>query len=508
MEILDPDARLGQIFRQILRHLLCQRGDKNFVLLLRFLVNLRNEIVDLPCGRPHRDLRIQKAGRTDNLLRPEQLVLRLIRPRRCGDKQHLIDALLKLLKRQRPVVHRGRQAESIIHQRLLPALVAVIHRADLRDRDVRLIHHDHIVAAEEIHETHRRRPRRPAGQRTRIILNSAAEPCLPHHLDIKIRPFRDALCLKKLSLALEIPHPFLQLRLDLVTGPVDLLLRHHIMRGRENIDMPQLRMRPSRHRLDLRDPVHLIPEEFDAQHIIRPLRRIHLQHIPVQPETPPLQIIAPVIMNLRQRVADLLRALLHPRPERDRHLLIIIRRTQTINTRHRRHHNHVPPLRQRRRRRQPHPVDLIIHRRILGNIRVALRHIRLRLIIIIIGDKILHRIVRKKLPKLTVQLGCKRLIVRNHQRRLVHRRDHIRHRERLARPGDPEQRLKLIPCPEPLHKLLNRLRLIPRRLIRRYQFKMIHNFVPDEFSLFGTKIVPNKLNSSGTISARHESIAW
>ena len=24
-------------------------------------------------------------------------------------------------------------------------------------------------------------------------------------------------------------------------------------------------------------------------------------------------------------------------------------------------------------------------------------------------------------------------------------------------------------------------------------------FVPDEFSLFGTKIVPNKLNSSGTI---------
>ena len=110
-------------------------------------------------------------------------------------------------------------------------------------------------------------------------------------------------------------------------------------------------------------------------------------------------------------------------------------------------------------------IDLIVDRGILLNIGIRRRHIRLRLIVIIIGDKVLHRIVREKLFHLRIKLCRQRLIVSDHQRRLIELLDHIRHRKRLTGSGHAKQRLKLIPLFKSLHQLLDRLRLISGGLV-------------------------------------------
>ena len=94
--------------------------------------NLRNQIVDLSLYRANIDFRIKQSGRTDNLLRPKQLMLFFIRSRRRRNEHHLIDPLFKFFKIQRSVIQRRRQTEAIIHKCLLPGAVTRIHTANLR----------------------------------------------------------------------------------------------------------------------------------------------------------------------------------------------------------------------------------------------------------------------------------------------------------------------------------------------------------------------------------------
>ncbi len=62
-------------------------------------------------------------------------------------------------------------------------------------------------------------------------------------------------------------------------------------------------------------------------------------------------------------------------------------------------------------------VDVVVDGRVLGYIGVRGRDIGFRLVVVIVGDKVLHGIVRKEGRKLCVQLGCQRLVGGNDQGR-------------------------------------------------------------------------------------------
>ena len=67
---------------------------------------------------------------------------------------------------------------------------------------------------------------------------------------------------------------------------------------------------------------------------------------------------------------------------------------------------HVPAaLDQRGRGRQPKLVDLLVDGRIFGNVSVRGGDVSLRLVIIIVGDKILHCVIRELLLEFSVQLS-------------------------------------------------------------------------------------------------------
>ena len=58
MQILDPDAHLPHIIRQVLGHPLGQRGHQHFVFLCHFFVHFADQVIDLALHRTHLHLRI------------------------------------------------------------------------------------------------------------------------------------------------------------------------------------------------------------------------------------------------------------------------------------------------------------------------------------------------------------------------------------------------------------------------------------------------------------------
>ncbi len=79
----------------------------------------------------------------------------------------------------------------------------------------------------------------------------------------------------------------------------------------------------------------------------------------------------------------------------------------------------VVALHEARRRAQPQPIDVLVDRRILLDVRVGRRDVRFRLIVVVVRDEVLDRVVRKEALDLAVQLRRERLVVRKDERRLA-----------------------------------------------------------------------------------------
>ena len=164
MQISYPDTDLLHIIGQILRHTLCQRRYQYLIVLLYLFVDLTDQIIDLALDWPYLNLRVKKSRRTQQLFRTKQLMIRLIIARRCRNKHHLIDTLLKFFKIQRTVIQRRRQAETIFYQRPLSRLVTGIHTTHLRQRDMGLVHNDQKVILKVIDQRIRRFARLQTGK--------------------------------------------------------------------------------------------------------------------------------------------------------------------------------------------------------------------------------------------------------------------------------------------------------------------------------------------------------
>ncbi len=70
----------------------------------------------------------------------------------------------------------------------------------------------------------------------------------------------------------------------------------------------------------------------------------------------------------------------------------------------------------------------------------------------------------KEAPELLVELRRERLVVDHHQRRTVHARDGLRHGERLAGAGDPEQHLVRVAALQPVDQLADGAGLVAGQL--------------------------------------------
>ncbi|MCY1174987.1 hypothetical protein D9M73_152070 [compost metagenome] len=142
------------------------------------------------------------------------------------------------------------------------------------------------------------------------------------------------------------------------------------------------------------------------------------------------------------------------------HLQIGFRAAQTVDARHRGDDDRVLALEQCLGRRQTHLLDVVVDRRILLDEGVRGRHIGFRLVVVVVGNEIFHRVVREERLELPVQLRRQGLVRRQHQRRALHLGDHVGDAESLARAGHTEQRLVRQPGLDALDHQADGFRLI------------------------------------------------
>ncbi|MNL52937.1 hypothetical protein D3C87_1761480 [compost metagenome] len=103
---------------------------------------------------------------------------------------------------------------------------------------------------------------------------------------------------------------------------------------------------------------------------------------------------------------------------------------------------------------------MIVDRGVLLDEGIRGRHIGFGLVVVVIGNEILHGIVREERLEFAVQLSGQGFVRRQHQGWTLHLSDHVGDAEGLARAGHTEQRLVRQPGFDALDHQTDGFRLI------------------------------------------------
>ena len=327
----------------------------------------------------------------------------------------------------------------MLDERLLARAVALVHAADLRDGLVRLVDHDDEVAAEVVEQRVRRRARRAPVEDPRVVLDPVAVAELLEHLQVVLGPLPDPVGLEQLALRLEEPDLLLQLAPDLAHGALDRVARGHVLGRREDGEVVEAGVDLARERVEVRDLLDLVAEERDAVRRLH-VRGLHLDDVAPHAEAPaPEDRVVARVLDVDELAEHDVAVDLEPDAEHHGLLLVLDRRADAVDARDRGDDEDVLAREERSRRRVAEAVDVVVDGRVLLDVEIRLRDVRLRLVVVVVGDEVLDRVLRQELAELVAELRGQRLVVRDHERGLLYLLGDPRHRGRLAGARRPEQ---------------------------------------------------------------------
>ena len=461
VQVARPDARLEQVVGQVLGHLLRQRRHEHALAGLLAPADLVEQVVDLVLRRAQLDLRVDDPGRADRAAR-----------RRASNGA----------ARRRPASRRrtraaapspGTRRSGAAGCRAPTAAGSRSRRASAcasgRPRTCRR-------SAAPSGATRPRRRRSPAGS-SRAARTGASPAAAPRGCasssrsrgrsssSFSISRSYSVRCLIRCASSIrpsssKRAHLRRELGADLVDGALDRRLRRHVLGRRPDRDVVELRVDLAGDRVEVRDLLDLVAEERDAVGGLL-VRRLDLDDVALDPEAPAAEhrVVADVLAvdQLPQRRVAVV---LLPHLEDQHPLAPLLGRAEAVDARDRRDDDHVAPREQRRGRVEPQPRDVVVLRGVLLDVEVGLRDVGLGLVVVVVGDEVLDRVVGEELAELVAELRRQRLVVRDHERRLLHLLHDPGHRRRLPGAGRAEQRLVALAGVEPLGDRLDRPRLV------------------------------------------------
>ena len=146
--------------------------------------------------------------------------------------------------------------------------------------------------------------------------------------------------------------------------------------------------------------------------------------------------------------------------ETENHALVILGLAETVDAGDGGDDQHVAALEQRAGGGVAQLVDLLVDVRLLGDVGVGAGDVRLRLVVVVVGNEVLDRVVGEEVAELGAELRGEGLVVGEDEGRPVELGDDVGHGERLARAGDAEQRLGAVAGVESLDQAVDRVGLI------------------------------------------------
>ena len=339
-----------------------------------------------------------------------------------------------------------------------------------------LVHDHHVVLRKVVDQAERARSGGPAVEIARIVLDAGAVAQLLDHFEVVLHALLDALRLHRAPGAFEEFDLLAQVEVNLLYGGVDALFGgHEEVRGVERQVVERMDAL-SRYGVDGLDGLDLVVEEHHPETLVAelPEGRHDVHRVAVDAERRGLQVaFGARVERLDQFVEEVLVAHDLPDLDVDGRGVEVRRIARTVEARDARHDDDVAPSRQQRGDGlQPHLLDLGVDREVLFDIRVRRRQVGLRLVVVVIGDEILHGIFREEVLELPVQLRREGLVVAQDQRRTLQLRDDVGHREGLPGARHAQQRVVLRAVLDRAHQLPDRLRLIAHRGVVRYEFEI------------------------------------
>jgi hypothetical protein len=173
------------------------------------------------------------------------------------------------------------------------------------------------------------------------------------------------------------------------------------------------------HRVHDRQSRDHVVLEFDADVEVL-VGRAHLDDIATDAELAARQVeIGALVLDRNEPVEQLASPQRMPGARLDAHAAPVLGRAEAVQTRHARDDDHVLALEQHRSRLQPEAVDVIVDARVLGDVRVRGRDVRLGLVVVVVADEVADTVLGEELLELPVQLRGERLVRRDDQRRTL-----------------------------------------------------------------------------------------
>src|SRR5262249_51955007 len=115
---------------------------------------------------------------------------------------------------------------------------------------------------------------------------------------------------------------------------------------------------------------------------------------------------------------------------------------------------------------------------------------------------------------LLIELRRQRLVVNHHERRAIQTRQHLRHRERLARPRDTEQHLRLVAAAQTFGQLVDRARLIAAKIEVALELESVRDCAHERGSaqplmlLLRREGLASAIELPGQFWRRRRQVAW
>ena len=267
-----------------------------------------------------------------------------------------------------------------------------------------------------------------------VVFNAFAVPDFAEHFQVKTGALLQPLCLNQFAHAHQLLQALRQLQLNGFDRRQNLLARRHVMAAGVHGKTRNFLADAARERVKQLQAFNFVVKQLNAQRHFAVLGRKHINGVAAHPEIAPgkIQVVA-LVLHAHQLGNHIALAHAVAAAQRHDHLVVALGVANAVNRRHRGHNDHIAPLHEAFGATQAHLLNVLVDGAVFFNKQVALRHISLRLVVVVITYKVLHRVFRKKFPKFAVELSGQRFVGCKHNGGAAQAGNHVGHGEGLPR---------------------------------------------------------------------------